>query len=287
VFIPENRKEEIAMSPSSSAYEFLKKEFCEAFATVFEQTAGEPYLLKSSEPTAPAEQDDDLSYVLEFKGSIIGTMVVHVDSRSAAVLAARLIGGPVEDDSTSLPEHEDAVSEIVGQTAGVVANSIRTRFGAAEIQVARRSAAADASPFAITLQPAVGTDPVSIRLLPDQHLLDSILRELSSSSASSTSAQLSSSPETAASSEQQNLRLVMDVELDLTLRFGQRILPLSEVADLTTGSVIELDRIVDEPVELLLGDRVIARGDVVIVDGNYGLRITELASIDQSALLSA
>jgi flagellar motor switch protein FliN/FliY len=76
----------------------------------------------------------------------------------------------------------------------------------------------------------------------------------------------------------------MDVELDLTLRFGKRTMILSEVADLTTGSVIELDRVVDEPVELLLGDRVIARGDVVIVDGNYGLRVTELASVEHGYL---
>jgi flagellar motor switch protein FliN/FliY len=78
----------------------------------------------------------------------------------------------------------------------------------------------------------------------------------------------------------------MDVELNLTLRFGERILMLSEVADLTTGSVVELDRVVDDPVELLLGERVIARGEVVIVDGNYGLRITDLAAVDQNSLLS-
>ena len=79
----------------------------------------------------------------------------------------------------------------------------------------------------------------------------------------------------------------MDVELDLTLRFGQRILMLSEVADLTSGAVVELDRMVEEPVELLLGERVIARGEVVIVDGNYGLRVTELTSIDPNTFLTA
>ncbi len=73
-----------------------------------------------------------------------------------------------------------------------------------------------------------------------------------------------------------NLGLVMDVELDVTLRFGQRQLSLREVMDLTSGSVVELDREVDEPVELLLDGRVIARGEAVIVDGNYGVRVTEV-----------
>ena len=73
-----------------------------------------------------------------------------------------------------------------------------------------------------------------------------------------------------------NLQLVMDVELNVTLRFGQRQLALREVLELTSGSVIELDRQVEEPVELLLEGRVIARGEAVVVDGNYGLRVTEV-----------
>ncbi len=74
------------------------------------------------------------------------------------------------------------------------------------------------------------------------------------------------------------LELLLDVNLALTLRFGQRDLTLREVLDLGPGSVIELDRQVEEPVELLLGDKVIARGQVVIVDGNYGIKITEMPS---------
>lgn len=77
--------------------------------------------------------------------------------------------------------------------------------------------------------------------------------------------------------EQVNLDLVMDVELSVTLRFGQRQLTLREVLELTTGSVIELDRQVEEPVELLLEGKVIARGEAVVIDGNYGLRVTEVS----------
>lgn len=73
-----------------------------------------------------------------------------------------------------------------------------------------------------------------------------------------------------------NLGLVMDVELNVTLRFGQRQLSLRDVMELSSGSVVELDREVDEPVELILDGRVIARGEAVIVDGNYGVRVTEV-----------
>jgi flagellar motor switch protein FliN/FliY len=80
----------------------------------------------------------------------------------------------------------------------------------------------------------------------------------------------------AVESSDSNLDLVMDVELNVTLRFGQRQLALREVLELNSGSVVELDRQVDEPVELVLDGRVVARGEAVIIDGNYGMRITQL-----------
>jgi flagellar motor switch protein FliN/FliY len=73
-----------------------------------------------------------------------------------------------------------------------------------------------------------------------------------------------------------NLDLVLDVELNVTLRFGQRQLSLREVLELTSGSVVELDRQVDEPVDLFLDGKVVARGEAVIIDGNYGMRITQV-----------
>jgi flagellar motor switch protein FliN/FliY len=273
------------MTSQSSAVDFLSKEFCAAFGSVFEQTAGESYGLKRSGKTELTNAGEALGYLLEFTGSISGSVFVHVDLQSAAVLASRLM----QDSSNGvsyLPEHEDALFEIVSQTAGVMSTALRTRFGAAEIGVQRKPDPALASPLAIFLEPSNGADPVSIQLLPDHILCDSINACLTPSPAiPANEAPTSAAHNT--SSEHQNLRLIMDVELDLTLRFGQRTLMLSEVADLTTGSVVELDRIVDDPVELLLGDRVVARGEVVIVDGNYGLRITELASIDRDSLLSA
>jgi flagellar motor switch protein FliN len=72
------------------------------------------------------------------------------------------------------------------------------------------------------------------------------------------------------------LGILMDVELVATLRFGKRSMLLKDILDLCAGSVVELDQQVQEPVELLLDGKLIARGDVVIVDGNYGLRVTEL-----------
>ena len=74
------------------------------------------------------------------------------------------------------------------------------------------------------------------------------------------------------------IELLLDVELEAALRFGCREMPLGEILDLGPGDVVELDRHVADPVDLIVGDKIVARGDVVLVNGNFGLRITEVAA---------
>jgi flagellar motor switch protein FliN len=72
--------------------------------------------------------------------------------------------------------------------------------------------------------------------------------------------------------------LLNDIELDATLQFGSREMPLRDVLELGPGDVVELDRHVSEPVDLVVGDRIVARGEVVVVNGNFALRVTEVAT---------
>ena len=74
------------------------------------------------------------------------------------------------------------------------------------------------------------------------------------------------------------MNLLLDVELDVSLRFGSKELPLGEILDLGPGDVVPLDRNVADPVDLIVGDKIVARGEVVLVNGNFGLRVTEVAS---------
>jgi flagellar motor switch protein FliN len=71
--------------------------------------------------------------------------------------------------------------------------------------------------------------------------------------------------------------LLLDVELEASLRFGSREMPLGEILDLGPGDVVQLDRHVADPVDLIVGDKIVARGEVVLVNGNFGLRVTEVA----------
>lgn len=75
-----------------------------------------------------------------------------------------------------------------------------------------------------------------------------------------------------------NLDLVLDIRLLATARLGRVEMPIGDVLNLGPGSILEIAHLVDEPIELLINDKLIARGDVVVVDEKFGLRITEIVS---------
>jgi flagellar motor switch protein FliN/FliY len=72
--------------------------------------------------------------------------------------------------------------------------------------------------------------------------------------------------------------LLLDVELPVGVSFGRAHVPLKDVLKLTTGSIIELNRSINEPVEVIVNNCVIARGEVVVFEGNFGLRIQQVIS---------
>jgi flagellar motor switch protein FliN/FliY len=85
-------------------------------------------------------------------------------------------------------------------------------------------------------------------------------------------------PESAPTVLTPGLELLLDIELEASLRFGCREMPLGEILDLGPGDVVQLDRHVADPVDLIVGDKIVARGEVVLVNGNFGLRVSEVAA---------
>jgi flagellar motor switch protein FliN len=75
-----------------------------------------------------------------------------------------------------------------------------------------------------------------------------------------------------------SMELLYDVELPVSVSFGRAHMPVKEVLKLTSGSIVELNRGISEPVEIIINNCVIARGEVVVIEGNYGVRILEIVS---------
>lgn len=75
-----------------------------------------------------------------------------------------------------------------------------------------------------------------------------------------------------------NIDLLMDVSLRVSVELGRTRMQLAQILELQHGSVIELDRLAGDPVDIFVNDCMVARGEVVIVDDKFGVRITEMIS---------
>lgn len=85
-------------------------------------------------------------------------------------------------------------------------------------------------------------------------------------------------PATQGESVADNLNVLLDVDLDLSVSFGKAELLLEDVLTLASGSIVELNRSANDPVDVLVNNSIVARGEVVVVDGNYGIRVTGVVS---------
>ena len=73
-----------------------------------------------------------------------------------------------------------------------------------------------------------------------------------------------------------NLDIILDVPVKLAVELGSCQMPMREVLELAVGSVVQLDKVADEPVQLSVNRKLIARGEVVVVENRFGIKITEL-----------
>jgi flagellar motor switch protein FliN len=103
----------------------------------------------------------------------------------------------------------------------------------------------------------------------------------SANGSSFTETSLASTSTGASSAAHENVEMLMDISLDVSIELGRSLMSIKRVLELAPGSVIELDRMAGEPVDLLVNDKVVAKGEVVVVDENFGIRIVSLVSPEE------
>jgi flagellar motor switch protein FliN len=87
-----------------------------------------------------------------------------------------------------------------------------------------------------------------------------------------------STPTSAQENQSRRLELLLDVPLDLSVELGRTRMSIQDLLNLSPGSVVELDKIAGEPLDILVNDRLIARGEAVVVNDKFGVRITDIVS---------
>jgi flagellar motor switch protein FliN/FliY len=75
-----------------------------------------------------------------------------------------------------------------------------------------------------------------------------------------------------------NIGLIMDVSMEMTVELGRTRKLIKEILGMGEGTIIELDKLAGEPVDILVNHKLIAKGEVVVIDENYGVRVTEIVS---------
>ena len=84
--------------------------------------------------------------------------------------------------------------------------------------------------------------------------------------------------ETPVDHQRSNIDLILDVPLQISVELGRTQKKIQDILELNSGSIIELDKLAGEPVDILVNGKIIAKGEVVVIDDNFGVRITDIVS---------
>lgn len=117
-----------------------------------------------------------------------------------------------------------------------------------------------------------------IALIMDQKLYSSLDKTATAENSSEHNNQEAQSKLASVAEELKNINLIMDVRLPIRVRIGNKKMLLKDVLTMDIGSVVELNQLANDPLEILIGDKRVAYGEVVIVDGNFGVQITEIGT---------
>ena len=220
-----------------------------------------------------------LSVEIKLKGGLTGTLWLSASRQDAGRLLQLFLGEGEEIGDQPNEMQTEAIRELVQQWGGLAAAKLRPAFGEVSLEVALGSESRGQSQAARLLQAAADGIAIAVAIEIGPELMRMMDRRQPRQGVAAGKENSNATDML----RDGNFDLLLDVELGVMLRFGSRKAPLREVLELSPGAVLELNRQIQDPVDLLLNDRVIARGDVVVVDGNYGLRITEVIAPDEPA----
>ncbi len=219
-------------------------------------------VLPSAEPlTASTPRPGDASVVDLFAGAVLADLEGAASGRIAVLvgndLVAALAGSPLGglDLSAALQPTLDAVAEGLG-----------ARVGAAR-QVDLALVVGDLG-GAFVAVPLDGSGPAAAVLIPETALV-------LAPQAIEAPAGMPAAPVEA---QRRGIELLHGVDMEVTVEIGRTRMTVRELLDLSPGAVLELDRAAGSPADLLVNGRLIARGEVVVIDEDFGLRITEIVT---------
>ncbi len=267
------------------------------------ETVGTIEALVGEAPALELKEEQDLSIIsnivapivllkLSISGDIDATAMIALTPNLATTLSDMMMGEEDSDREEVTEDDLDAAKEIVSNIFGAIGNSLSAQKELPILSFNVESVEAVAEGDDVSLEDfskmfiynfSLGSLKSLLMFIIDEPLNNSIMGlsaspENSSAAAESSFSHSSESNVSLNDEELSNISLIMDVKLPVKVRIGKKKMLLKDVLNMDIGSVIELNQLANDPLEILVDDHVIAEGEVVIVDGNFGVQITTIGT---------
>ncbi|MDO9056335.1 MAG: flagellar motor switch protein FliY [Sulfuricurvum sp.] len=259
--------------------------------------------LTGQAPTITLKEAEDISIIsnvippiaqihVSFSGAASGRGIVMMPPQLATALGDMMLGGEGEAQDTMSDEDMDAAKEIVSNIVGAMSTSLSSQKELPKFTIKPEKAEfiqesgevnldAYAKMFVFTF--SLGSINSLMMLAIDSTINDALSGEKPSPAKPSVSGNIFDAPSSEPTvkledGEMKNIGLIMGVKLPVRVRIGKKKMLLKDVLSMDIGSVIELNQLANDPLDILVDDHVIAQGEVVIVDGNFGVQITSIGT---------
>jgi len=254
---------------------WLVEEWTSRLASAFEAMVGERPSGSSSALAGapdPAEGAFRWRQPLPRLAGAVWVVAAAGAANSSGAHVLRSVG--VEDSNED--EQKSTFLEVLNQALGGLAQSLTTRLKKEVNCSGGAESSAQPGPSSWTaVNVSLGDTSVTFALGIETELADAIrTAEMPAVLRPEPAAPAPRSP----IDNSKTFELLLDVQLPVAVSFGRAHVPLKDVLKITTGSIVELDRTVTEPVEIIVNNCVIARGEVVVVEGNFGVRVQEVVN---------
>ncbi len=256
--------------------------------------------IHASDPSLAMEgfEADDLVLQTQYEQGIFGDFAFLLKKELGAKIADWMLGEAGTQPYN--PEHLDALNEWANQMVGSISTELGKQLGKSLKATTVQSSDYNPSspPFPLEggaiVDAKIQVDEVpqgTLRFLFSQSLVNAFVNSSSEDGAMQSSSEsgypspistgVDSSLTMQSTQSGPNVDFLLDIPLNVTIELGRTRLSIRKILELGPGSIIELDRLAGEPVDLLVNDKVVARGEVVVVDEYFGVRILSLISPEE------
>jgi len=261
----------------------------ETAATIEGLTGQRPEVaLKNKEPVTDISNIIAPMSIVEVNvsGEMKGKIAVVIPPMIGTALSDMMLGGEGESKPDMDNDDLDAVKEIVSNIFGALSTSMKAQkecpdlsFEVTEIKFYKEDeeVALEGYKTLLAYQFSLGVINGVFMVLMDE-VLSKLVEDTSTDNSESEAADQDTVSAAVHDIDMRNIGLILDVKLPLKVRIGSKKMLLKDVLSMDIGSVVELDQLANDPLEVLVDDKVVAYGEVVIVDGNFGVQITHIGS---------